>query len=1052
MLEKLKEGTVNFMNSKEQDFLNLFNTLQDSIFIIDLEGNILFYNEHFGLKTGNKERNLKNRSVTEFYSAFGREEIEQAINEAKEGKVIINKIPFLNSQGIEVAVESRFVAGEWEGNEVVIGTCRDISETIKYEEQIKESSERLEMVLLASDAGWWDWKVNSDNLTLNDKWCAMRGYKPDEIPPHVESWKSLVHPEDLPLALERLEKHFRNETPFYQAEYRAKTKWGGYIWILDTGKVIEVDENGSPARVVGTNIDINTHKLNEIKLQKNLRQQELLSEIALELNSLDNFEIRINKVLEKVGVHNDVSRVYIFEDNSNGLATSNTFEWCNIGIEPQIQELQDVPYEMIPSFRKIMVEDGRIYSENIAELPEDLRAILEPQGIKSIVIYPLNIQGASCGFIGFDECVRNKKWTKSELELLRTFSGIIANTYERRISEISLQESEARNSAILESIPDILFQFSRDGKILSYRGSSDEDLMIQPDKFLNKDLKDLFPPEFSSSIMNAIDLCLSSGSYRFDYEMKVRDVQNDYEARMARMNENEVIAIVRNVSERKNYERQLTEERDRANQANKAKSEFLANMSHEIRTPMNAILGFSEALYHKTESAQHQKILKSILNSGNLLLSLLNDILDLSKIEAGMMELSQQPVDLTNILKEIRMLFQSKAEVRNVAMNVHLSVDFPKLLLLDEIRIKQVIFNLVGNAIKFTHTGYVNIRADFESDGSTCGKLRMDVEDTGIGIPQSQQDIIFESFQQQSGQSNRIYEGAGLGLAISKRLVEKMHGKITVKSEVGKGSCFTFIIPCSQLDPVIYVPQNDISEQKIEFEPAQLLIVDDVKSNIEAIESLLEGTNLKVLSAKNGEMALEILKYTRPDLIMMDLRMPVMNGYDAARIIKEDRNLAKVPIIAFTASVFGSEHGIKSGNFNSFLYKPVSRASLFRELMRFLKYKSMDVITSQPAPREISSESLPQEVVSKLPEIYDFVMAHLYPLWEGIKDQLVLFKIEEFASELLRVSTLYKFEFLANYAGRLREELEMVDLEAIRESLQEFPKIVSKISELIQDR
>lgn len=1051
-LSKFNFGDLsNSFCSIGQDFYNLFNSLQESILVFDLNGLIFFYNKPFQTQLGYPDNYIKGRNIADFYSDVRKNELKNAIDDAVKGNNSVAKIPLLNSTGSEKPYENRFVRGKWGVQDIIIGTYHDISETLKYEKQIKNSSERLEMVLLASDAGWWDWKVKADDLTLNEKWCSMRGYKPDEIPPHVESWKSLVHQDDLPQALEKLEKHFRNEEPFYQAEYRARTKDGGYIWILDTGKVIEVDESGAPARVVGTNININAQKENEFKLQKNFRQQELLSEIALELNSLEGFDTRISKVLQKVGIHTEVSRVYIFEDAENGTVTNNTFEWCNSGIDPQINELQGIPYEIIPSWKKTIAENGRIYSENISELPGDVKAILEPQGIKSIIVYPLNVKGAFFGFIGFDECVRNKHWIKSELELLRTFSGIIANAYERRISEQSLQESESRNRAILESIPDILFQFNRNGDILSYRSSSIEELAFRPEQFINRNLKDIFPEEFYEKVIGAIENCLNEGSCRFDYILPVNGEFNDYEARMARMNENEVIAIVRNVSERKKYERKLTEERDRANQANKAKSEFLANMSHEIRTPMNAILGFSEALYHKIESPHHQKMLKSILSSGNLLLSLLNDILDLSKIEAGMMELTHQPVDLSNIMREIKMLFLPKAEKSNLEINLHFSDGFPRLLMLDEIRVKQVLFNLVGNAIKFTHAGYVGIKADFETDGSGCGKLRIDVEDTGIGIPQSQQDIIFESFRQQSGQSNRIYEGAGLGLAISKRLAEKMYGKISVESEVGKGSRFTVIIPCAQVNPGHETASVDPPDINIEFEPAEILIVDDVKSNIETVESLLEDTNLKVISAGDGATALEILKYTRPALILLDLRMPVMNGYELAQKINNDKGLSNIPLIAFTASVFGTEHGIKSGIFSNFLYKPVNRVSLFQELMRFLKYKPANVIATEPSDSEVDSGNFTPEILNKLPEIHESILLHFYPKWESIKDQLVLFKIEEFALELERLADLYNFRDLSRYAIRLKEELEMVDLEAIRESLQEFPGIVSKISELIKN-
>lgn len=1027
------------------DFYSLFNTIHDFLFILNAGNKVIFFNQPLIQQLGYSESELQAKNILELYPPDGHNEVKLALENLKQGNSSVYAVPMLRKNATEIQVETELIEGVWGNSKAIIGISRDISERRNYEQQLKHSNQRLEMVLHASDAGWWDWKVKEDELTLNEKWCAMRGYERGEIPPHVESWKKLVHPDDFALANKNLEKHFRNELPFYQAEYRAKTKSGGYIWILDTGKVTEFDEKGNPLRVVGINIDISYHKLNELKLQKNLRQQELLSEIALDLNSIENFDDKINAILKKVGLHTEVSRVYIFEDINDGLSTCNTYEWCNNGIVPQKEELSDVPYEIIPSWKEILFEQGRLYSENISELPDDLRAILEPQEIKSIVIYPLNVNNKFFGFIGFDECIRYKHWTKTELELLRTFSGIIANAYERLISEKSLRESEAKNTAILASIPDILFHFNKEGKILSYRSSSLEELAFHPDKFLNKRVYEIFPEEFSVKVKEAIDVCLKDGSCKFDYVLPVNNEFNDYEARMSKMNDTEVIAIVRNVSERKQYERQLTEERDKANQANKAKSEFLANMSHEIRTPMNAILGFSEALYHKLESPHHRKMVKSILSSGNLLLSLLNDILDLSKIEAGMLDISHQSVDLINIIKEIKLLFLSKAEKKNIEINLHYPENFPSLLMLDEIRIKQVIFNLVGNAIKFTHAGQVNIKLAFRCDVEPCGQLRIDVEDTGIGIPESQQEIIFETFRQQSGQSNRLYEGAGLGLTISKRLVEKMFGNISVKSDVEKGSVFTVLLPSSYVESNEVVSDNTTTEDlNIVFDPAQILVVDDVSSNVEAVESLLENSGIAVATAENGEIALEVLKHTPISLVLLDIRMPVMNGYQFAKKMKEDPAYRNIPVIAYTASVFSTDHERDSSNFDGYLFKPVNKISLFKELKKYLSYKSTNKTVSQSS-QEVTLESLPEDVVQKLPEIYDWILLNLFPKWESIKDQLILFKIEEFASEIKQQADYYKFDYLSRYADKLQDELDMVDLESLKESLSEFPDIVDKI-------
>ncbi|MCF8352237.1 MAG: PAS domain-containing protein, partial [Bacteroidales bacterium] len=500
-------------------------------------------------------------------------------------------------------------------------------------------AERLEMALLGSNAALWDWNILTGEVYFSDEVYTMLGYGIGEFSPQIDAWFEMVHPDDNERVNNALEAHLAGETPFYQTEHRLRKKDGQWLWVLDTGKVLEWNEERKPARAVGTHLDIDQKKQIEFDLQHSLDQQELLSDIALSLNALEEFSVRIDNVLEKIGNHTGVSRVYIFEDSADGKTTDNTYEWCNAGIAPQIDELQNIPYDMIPSWKKLLLQDGRVYSENIQELPGDLLAVLEPQGIRSIIIYPLHVQGSFFGFIGFDECVRTKKWTRSELELLRTVSGILANAYERKRMEQSLES-----------------------------------------------------------------------------------------------------------------------ERDRANEANQAKSRFLANMSHEIRTPMNAVLGFSEALAVELRSARQQKMVRSILSSGNLLLSLLNDILDLSKIEAGKMTMEPKYTLLKYMLEDIRILFEEQAKKKGIGLSLFVHEQVPDVVVLDEVRVKQVIFNLLGNAIKFTRKGEVHVEVFYHPASESAGELQIAVRDTGIGIPEKDLEMIFEPFMQQSDQSNRDYE------------------------------------------------------------------------------------------------------------------------------------------------------------------------------------------------------------------------------------------------------------------------------------------------------
>ncbi len=485
-----------------------------------------------------------------------------------------------------------------------------------------------------------------------------------------------------------------------------------------------------------------------------------------------------------------------------------------------------------------------------------------------------------------------------------------------------------------------------------------------------------------------------------------------------------------------------------AETANRVKSEFIANMSHEIRTPMNAILGLSEALYNKLDSEQHRKMLHSVLRSGNLLLSLLNDILDLSKIEAGQLEINPQSVDLNNTLNDIKLLFRDKAYKKGISINVTISENFPASIMLDEVRVKQILFNLVGNAIKFTSSGFVSIRAVFSfSDGKIDqGELSIVVEDSGIGIPESQQEIIFDTFRQVSGQSNRNFEGTGLGLAISKRLVERMKGSISVSSTEGKGSVFTVRIPDVEVLSTDSKTINiDDKSDDIVFERAELLIVDDVLLNLETIECLLSDSGLTINKASSGKSALDLVQQKKPDLILLDIRMPEMDGFEVARRLKSDPENSDIPIMAFTASVINIDILTENGLFDGCILKPASRSNLVLQLSKFLNHSVKYHPVDEYVPDSIKLDTLPASVIIAFPEFMKILETKIIPAWESVKDHLVLYLIEEFSNNLKKLALTYDFKYLENYSDRLTSCIENIDLDGMSEAIHQFPQIVENI-------
>lgn len=382
-------------------------------------------------------------------------------------------------------------------------------------------------------------------------------------------------------------------------------------------------------------------------------------------------------------------------------------------------------------------------------------------------------------------------------------------------------------------------------------------------------------------------------------------------------------------------EQTLLEAKTKAEQANKIKTEFLANMSHEIRTPMNAILGFAELLKGKTKDNKYDNYLDGILTGGKALMSLINDILDLSKIEAGALQISESPVNLELMLREQYDIFIPKAKEKGIYLNYFVEPEIPKLVFLDEIRVKQILFNLIGNAIKFTHKGGVSVT--FESTGKTNSAewdLRLTVRDTGIGIPKDQYETIFEPFRQMDGQSARIYGGTGLGLSITKRLASIMNGKLFVDSVVNEGSVFTVVFNNISSAETINTPVTEIKNKVENFKGQKILIIEDVESNRLVLKGMLEQYQLDFYEAENGQIGLDMLDTVQPDIILLDLMMPVMDGHETIRRIRahSNRTLANTPVIVLSANN-ANESDIMTYADN-YLRKPVSKNELIRVLTK----------------------------------------------------------------------------------------------------------------------
>ena len=480
-----------------------------------------------------------------------------------------------------------------------------------------------------------------------------------------------------------------------------------------------------------------------------------------------------------------------------------------------------------------------------------------------------------------------------------------------------------------------------------------------------------------------------------------------------------------------------------AQQATSAKSRFLANMSHEIRTPMNAIIGFTDLLTRRIEEPELRRYVSQIQSSSRSLLTLINDILDLSKVEAGKLDIVPAPMDLRAVMDDMPMMFGEKAERKGLVLSVRSDPSLPSTLVMDEARIRQILINLIGNAIKFTETGSVDVQARtdrFEGDGPGERTVLIRVADTGIGISDEDKGHIFGAFDQSRGQSVSEYGGTGLGLAITKKLITLMGGSIYLDSTRDQGSVFIVRIPRVPIMEKASGTQGrqSVDTEQIRFHDAAVLVAEDKEQNRELISRMLELSGLRCTCVTNGQEVVDILKSESFEVLLVDLQMPVMDGIALVRHLDETGTRPKAPIIAFSASVVGKEADTFRALTDDFLAKPVTRADLVKVLMNHLPF---DVIEEESSSEEAPPEAGPSRVEN--PDLRG-ALAAMRTEWSDLTYRQTVNEMEAFGSRLESMGAEYSDVHIQRWGRAIQDAANRFDLEALNRLFAQYPVFIDE--------
>ena len=780
------------------------------------------------------------------------------------------------------------------------GILLDITPIKQAQAALRESDIRWRLAVDGFGDGAWELNLQSRAIYYSADYKAMLGYQDDEFPNDYGTWLRHVHPDDLRQVLVIARAYLRGELSQAVAEYRIRCKDGTYKWVLGRGQVTARDAVGEPLTLTGLQTDIT--ELKKAREALDASSQRLATVIA-------NFQEGL-----------------VIEDETRSIVLANE-------AFGRLLQVPLAPAHLVGKAGALLTEDTKQFVKNPNQYVARINALLQRRlPVAGDIISLRDGRILQRDFVPiFDQ--------NRYLGHLWKYADITA----RAQAEADLRQREEKYRGIIENMSLGLVEVDLNDHMLyanqsfcNMTGFCSEELAGQrlPPLLLTGDDLKLVETKMKirqQGVADSYEIAVTTknGDLRW-LLMSGAPLYDDHRQHVGS------IGICLDVTPQKLLEASLREAKGQAEISAQAKQDFLANMSHEIRTPMNAILGMSQLLTKTSLTGPQASYLHAITSSAENLLVIINDILDLSKIEAGRMALERIGFRPAQVCAQVEKTLHFKAEEKGLNFVTHLGPGVPEVLLGDPCRITQILLNLAGNAVKFTEKGTVDVLCTLAAELPEAGLAVVEfaIQDTGIGIEAGFMTQVFDDFSQEDPSITRQFGGTGLGLGISKKLVELMGGELRIKSQKNQGttSRFTLRLPIGtgQDMPHKHKEVSDFTGLRRLLRGKRILLVEDNAFNRMLATIFLTNSDLVVTEALNGQVAVELAQVQEFDLILMDVQMPVMNGYQATAVLRQQLGLA-VPIIALTANaITGEREKCLAAGMNDYLTKPFQEASLIK--------------------------------------------------------------------------------------------------------------------------